>query len=211
MMEKVNPHIPQWVIIVCLLFFNFILYANTLFNGFVSDDIAAIVQNPDIGRTSVYINPFDPQPSQILNSLIYNIVGLSPWLYHLNNLIWHILNTLLVFALINWLGAGVLFATLTSSLFAIHPIHTEPVNWISGLPYLLYSCFSLMTLFLVVGVDRRKLKKWWLFLIPITATLAFVSSEKSLVLPLIVLILSKRSYILFSAADGSSDISSVSS
>ena len=191
-MEKKTSSISSWVVILVLVFANFILYANTFFNGFISDDIAAIVQNPEIGKTSLYISPLDPHPTQVVNSIIYKLVGLEPWLYHLNSVLWHILNAVLVFLLMSWLGTGVLFATLTAGLFSLHPIHTEAVNWISGLPYLLYSSFSLVTLLIIVGIDRGKIPKWGLVFIPFTSYAAFASSEKALVLPLVV-----GSYFLF--------------
>ena len=88
--------------------------------------------------------------------------GLSPWGYHLSNIIFHSINTVLVFILVlvvfgltdstadnfsprkdnNSLTA----AFLASLLFAVHPQHVESVAWIAERKDLLFQLFLLLSL-----------------------------------------------------------------
>ena len=70
-----------------------VIYANTLNNGFVSDDIPAIVNNPKISH--ILSNGLNP--CNLTNSLGYLIGKLNPAVYHLTNIILHSLNSILVF------------------------------------------------------------------------------------------------------------------
>lgn len=121
----------------------FLVYANSLNNAFVFDDISGILKNPKIYQ------PFNlwHEPASLLNSLCYSIGKYSPPAFHLINIILHALNTILVFLFLR------LFFKENSSfiaacLFALHPIHTEAVTWISGKSYIILSLFILAPLLL---------------------------------------------------------------
>ncbi len=67
----------------------------------------------------------------------------TPWPYHLANIIVHIINTWLVYAILRRFfkrEAGFLGA----ALFAVHPIHVEAVTWISGRGYLIIALFTFL-------------------------------------------------------------------
>lgn len=116
------------------------VYANTFNNAFISDDVPAILENHKISQ----FFRFWPDPSSLFNSLSYLIAGYNPFIYHFISIILHSINTILVF-----LFLSLFFKTAASligaSLFAIHPIHTEAVTWISGKPYLFLTFFILIT------------------------------------------------------------------
>lgn len=142
----------------------FLVYANSLNNAFVSDDIPAILQNPLISRPLAYwLNP-----SLFLNSTDYLIGRTNPFTYHLTNIILHSIATILVFLFLRQF-----FKTepsfLASALFAIHPIHTEAVTWISGRPYIVITIFTIITYLLYCqAIQARKRAKniawaWYLF------------------------------------------------
>jgi len=76
-------------------------------------------------------------------SLEYRFFKLNPFIYHLTNLILHLMNGLLVFWVILMLKGGVLISLVVSLLFAIHPLHVESVAWISERKDVLYSFFFL--------------------------------------------------------------------
>ncbi|MDD4940065.1 MAG: tetratricopeptide repeat protein [Candidatus Omnitrophica bacterium] len=115
----------------------FLLYANSLNNEFISDDIAAILNNPNISQVFYRLNPFN-----ILNSLIYRVAGNNPFPHHLVNVVLHFFNTTLVFFFLR-LFFKIEASFLGACLFAAHPIHTEAVTWISGRPYIITSIFIL--------------------------------------------------------------------
>jgi len=69
-----NHQIP----ILILIFLILATYANSLTNEFVSDDIAEIAKNPDVGRFSyIFTHPFG-FIRLILNWMAYQIGGLTP-------------------------------------------------------------------------------------------------------------------------------------
>ncbi len=114
-----------------------VVYANSLRGAFVSDDIPTIINNPAIANPANYLFA----PANILDSFTYLLVKDNPFLYHLISVILHSLNTILVFVFLSlFFKAEASF--LGASLFAVHPIHTEAVSWISGRGYLIMALFT---------------------------------------------------------------------
>ncbi len=60
-----------------------------------------------------------------------HIYGLSPGNHHLTNLIFHILNSLLLFIIFSRMTTDLWKSFFLSALFALHPLHVESVAWIS--------------------------------------------------------------------------------
>jgi hypothetical protein len=118
----------------------FLIYANSLNNAFVSDDITAILKYPLISR----LFSFWLDPSTFLSSLNYLIGKFNPFVYHLTNIILHSLNTILVFFFLRLFFKSEA-SFIGACLFTAHPIHTEAVTWISGRGYLTLSLFILGT------------------------------------------------------------------
>lgn len=119
----------------------FLVYANSLNNVFISDDLPAIVNNPNITK------PDWKNPSSVLNSLAYSLGGLNPFIHHFINIALHCLAVGLVFYFLK--GFFTIQASLIgASLFAVHPIHTEAVSWVSGRPYIFLALFTLVIYFL---------------------------------------------------------------
>lgn len=145
--------------ILALVALCFLLYANSLNNAFISDDIPAILNNPSISHPL----RFWLDPASFLNSLNYLACGYNPFTYHLTNIILHSLNTILVlFFLSLFFKREASF--LGACLFAAHPIHAEAVTWVSGKPYIITSIFILAGYFLyyhftTVKADKR-IKPW---------------------------------------------------
>lgn len=88
--------------------------------------------------------------------------GLEPSFMHLENILLHLANSLLVF----WL-AGLIMQHLSlkcplapfvaALLFGLHPIATEPVNWVSGRTDLLSGFFVLLSFGLFLKLFKQKL------------------------------------------------------
>lgn len=136
-----------------------ITYINALNNAFVSDDIAEILNNPKIGDLSTVLgNPFGAL-RLIIYWVIFHIAGLNPLFFRLFNLIFHIGNVLLVFAIFSTKFPKKL-ALIVASLFAIHPAISEPIVWISGGNYPQYSFFFLLSFFLYLLSEKGKFFYW---------------------------------------------------
>ncbi len=173
-----------WSHLLLLSFLVIITYANTLGNGFVSDDIAAIPNNPDLKSFSHVLS----DPKVMLRALIhwaaFRIDGTNPFIYHLINLVIHIGATLSVFTLIAFLFDPLL-ALLTASIFAVHPAISEAVSWISGGGYSQTALFFLLT-FLFYILSKESFKKYLISLIFYILTLESIVTAPVLffILPL---------------------------
>ncbi len=88
--------------------------------------------------------------------------GLEPGFMHLENIILHTLNTILVFLIAEKVFTAVNvekyeLPLLSALLFALHPINTETVNWISGRFDLLAASFVLAaSIFIQHGLEKRQ-------------------------------------------------------
>jgi tetratricopeptide (TPR) repeat protein len=81
--------------------------------------------------------------SLMLDAQLY---GQHAWGYHLTNLLLHLANSLLLFALLRcWTGAC-WRSLLVALLFAVHPLHVESVAWVSERKDVLSTLFGLLSL-----------------------------------------------------------------
>ena len=81
--------------------------------------------------------------SHILDCQLF---GLKPGLHHLVNLLFHIANTLLLFIVFRQMTGAIWQSTFIAALFAVHPLHVEPVVWISSRKDVLSTLFFLLTI-----------------------------------------------------------------
>ncbi|HWR58172.1 MAG TPA: tetratricopeptide repeat protein, partial [Thermodesulfovibrionales bacterium] len=195
--------------IIILILVSFGAYFNTLFNDFVYDDNSQVIDNiwirdvryiPDIFSKSVW--SFLPgnvtsnyyRPIMHIGYMVsYHIFGLKPLGFHLVNILLHSGVTVLVFLIISRLlkesSLPVLHPLLSppliaALLFATHPVHTEAVAWIAGLPELSFTFWGLLSFYFYLrsgeGYDRNYLFSAASFF------LAAFSKETALMLPIVI-------------------------
>ncbi len=165
------------------------VYANTLANGFVWDDALLIVDNPRIKSwhriLEIFTQPLAPgsqyyRPLQGLTFLTdYAVNGLAPAGFHLTNVALHALTALLLYRVGSMILRDPVAALVAALLFAVHPVHTEAVAYLSG------RTDSLSALFLLTAILLHR--------VPLLSAGAFLAAllarESALVLlPLIVLL-----------------------
>lgn len=133
-----------------------IVYGNSLNNDFVSDDIAGILTNPDIGKIEYVFSSFTGIIQRMIFYLVSEIFGLVPFYFRLFSIFFHIGTTFLVFSIMHLLYNKKL-AIIVAFLFAVHPILVESVAWISGHPYVENGFFFLFSFFLyLIGKNNKK-------------------------------------------------------
>lgn len=179
--------IPTWFrkkffILFFLTLLSFAAFYNSLNNGFVADDIGAIYENVNIGKTAYIKSQPLVFPRAVIYNTIYNIWGKNPVPYRLFNIAIHIAVVISFFAL-NELFAGKLIAVISSALFAIHPLISEAVIWISGGPYAQYTLFLVLALLFFHLSQKCKsyLKFSYLFFL-----ISLLSSQNAIVFPAII-------------------------
>ncbi len=150
---------PDWAPYAAFAALAFAVYANSLGNGFITDDQFQILNNPAVTGGQSLASTFGSgvwaflgyrgnyyRPLQfVVYGSIYRAFGPGAFAFHLTMALLHAVNTALVFALARRLLAGRIAAAawIAAAMFAVHPIHTEAVNWIAALPDVLVTTFAL--------------------------------------------------------------------
>lgn len=122
-----------------------LIYLNSLFGAFVSDDYATITQNRNI--LNFDLGSITGYPG-LVKYLVAVMFGTSnPFPYHLSSLLNYLIVILLVF-IFTRLYFSNRISRYCTLIFSVLPIHIEVVSWISGLPYLGNAIFVLLFLIL---------------------------------------------------------------
>ncbi|MFC1595920.1 hypothetical protein ACFL4D_01375, partial [Candidatus Margulisiibacteriota bacterium] len=126
-------------------------------NNFVHyDDSLYIIENEHIQNglnpasikwafTSVQAKNWHPL-TWLSHMADYQLFGLDPRGHHTANLLWHILNTLLIFYLLKLITGSFWRSALVSALFAVHPLHVESVAWAAERKDVLSTFWGLLTI-----------------------------------------------------------------
>ncbi len=175
----------NWLYLIFLPVLTSVAYLNALTGGFVSDDRGAILQNPNIGNFNWVLSAGFSFVQPLIYFVIYSLAGLSAPLFHLLNLFLHLGIVLLVYTLVFLLSKKKNLAWIAAAIFAVHPILTEAVTWISGVPYLLSAFFLLAGL--IVYIEAKNSVKA-LAISAILFLLALSSSNKAIVFFPLVLV-----------------------
>lgn len=191
-------------------------YASSLRGSFNYDDEVNIIENPnyrgfDTARlkwmfTTFHMGHYQPLSWMSLG-LDYLIWGQAPFGYHLTNLILHVANAVLVYALAlavlgarrgtatapeqpRWLTPVV--AGLAALLFANHPLRVESVVWVTERRDVLSSFFLLLAVLLYlraqVGASAARRAAWLAGAI-VVFMLSLLSRAMGVTLPVVLLIL----------------------
>jgi tetratricopeptide (TPR) repeat protein len=128
-------------------------------------------------------------PLTLLSHMIdCQLFGLNPAGHHFTNLLLHILNTLLLFILLERMTKAFWRSAFVAALFALHPLHVEAVVWISSRKDVLSTFFLLLTLWVYVSyVGRRGIGRYLLALGFFAAGL--LSKSMLVTLPCVMLLL----------------------
>jgi len=137
-------------------------YGNTFLNAFHFDDIPSILEKPwirGLDKIPQFLFSFFQRPLVILSfNINYAVSEFSVWSYHLFNIIFHVLATLLVYQLahrvLDYLKefspqkGFAFFPFYVAMIFALHPLNTQSVTYISSRSSLLVTVFYLGSLIL---------------------------------------------------------------
>ena len=154
------------------------------------------VQNLSALFSETYQGQYSPI-NQLSYTVLYAVFGANPQAFHLASLLWHLVNVCLVFAFVKTLlnlreseNTGQVSGTafLTALLFALHPINTEAVAWISASKVPLYAMFGLSALLCYMHYLKSGSKFSFSGSI-VFFLLSFGCKEQAFVLPLAVLLI----------------------
>ena len=179
------------------------LYLNALHNPFVYDDARTVVDNGSIVslRDVASIVLFDStRPLTNFSFAVDRAIwGEAPFGFHLTSVLLHVLNVMLVFLITSriWRDTresqsqasdanDTLVATGAAVLFAVHPLMSEAVVYISSRSDLLCAAFSMLA-FLAAQRWLRRGGALPFVLVWVLCFAALLAKETAAVLPLVVL------------------------
>ncbi len=158
------------------------------------DDSFLIVGNlavisPTMEAVRLAWTTFDPELYIPLTILSYHVDflvhHLDPTWMHIEGLVLHMFNTILVFILLRRWSGGVTPAALGALLFAIHPVQTETVVWLSARKDLLMTLFSLASLLAFErSLVRRPVR--WMTLATLLFAIAMLCKPSAILLPIVM-------------------------
>lgn len=170
--------------LLCLFLLVVLSYFFSLNAGFISDDQAGILHDRGIAEVSVSIQHHGLIRGVELYTA-HSLGGFQPIAYRAYNLIFHIGSTIAVYGLLSTLMGGTA-PFIAAAIFAVHPLLSESVIWISAYSYPQYTFFFLLSWWAyVMFALRGRIRFFALSLVAYVISLA--SSEKAVVLPIILL------------------------
>jgi len=196
--KKSASGFPKWLI-YAVIAFAALIYIRALYNGFASlDDDDYILDNSFLKDfslngiitlfkfSSFYLGNYHP-----LTTLTYlfehHLYGLNPFPYHLLNVLLHLLNTWLVYKLVEKLSGKNITGIVVALLFAVHPMHVESVAWVSERKDVLYTCFYLLSLLLYLRYLSSGFKaKPYIFAL-LLFILSLLSKSAAITLPVLMI------------------------
>ena len=119
-----------------------------------------------------------------------SIGGSSPEIYHLTNVVLHILATVLVFGAFHRATGATLRCAAVAALFAVHPLHVESVAWISERKDVLSAVFWMLAVLAYVGYAERKSASRYALVIVLFA-LGLMAKPMLVTLPIVLLLLDR--------------------
>ena len=186
--ELLAKHLRRSSVLLPLLgLVTFVVYSGSLSFDFVWDDWPQIVNSPiirtwsnlprafgsdlwyHVARHQVYYRPLFVAWSM----LNYTLFGLRPWGWHLGAVLLHVGAVASVFWLVRRLGLEHWTAALAALVFALHPVHIEPVTWISAASDTMVTMFAALAFGAFLNgrdaernlqrnPEKKKRAAWWI-------------------------------------------------
>jgi len=203
--------VKKTVAVLLIIIAVFASYAPALQNGFVWDDTALVLRDPLIRSWRLIPEGFNHflftdatasdfyRPIQRLSyTMDYALAAFRPAVYHLTSISCHAAAAIALFLLADELlllagleaRKGRLIAFLATLIWAIHPVHTAAVVYISGRADPLAAAFGFLGFYFVLRSIRTNEKRGFVCLI--AATLLFLlsalSKEIGLSFPLLAIV-----------------------
>lgn len=186
-------------IIAALIALTLAAYARVRTFGYIGfDDPQYIYQNDlvpggltfsGIWRAFTQIYGLNWHPLTMLSYMAeVQLFGVRPQVFHVTNLLLHVANTVLLYAILrrmlrlNWPAA------LVAGLFALHPLHVESVAWIAERKDVLSTLFWLLTMAAYWHFVQERSRRWYLIAL-VVFTLGLLSKPMLVTLPAVLLLM----------------------
>src|SRR5438270_6123606 len=117
-----------------------------------------------------------------------HLFGVNPAAHHLTSLFIHVINTVMLFLLLNRMTGALWRPALVAALFALHPLNVESVAWIAERKNVVSTFFFLLTIWSYITYVRLpSLRNYMVTMI--TFALGLMAKPMLVTLPFILLLL----------------------
>ncbi len=179
------------------------VYLNTLQGQFVYDDQWQIVRNTLIQDSSQFWRALTSdvwavhggeqatsnywRPSFVFWMILnFRCFGLATFGWHLSNILLHVGVVALSFALLRRLNVSRPVSGAIALLFAVHPVHSESIAWISGAPDLILCAALLGSIWFVILLGEKATPLRWALAL-VLYLVALGAKEIAILYPVIVI------------------------
>lgn len=191
--------VAKWLLVLCTV----VAFGAMLGNGFVYDDGRQVLENPFVSNPHLWRRIFTGpvwsflggaaetnfyRPLHIFSHwLVWQVAGPNPAAFHLYQLVFYVINVLLVYRLGRELLHNHVAAFAGALLWALHPLHVEPVCWIAGVPDCGCGLFYLLAFLIFLHGEKALERRWaWHALGALVYFLALLFKEMAISLPLLL-------------------------
>lgn len=211
--------IPAALLVVIAVF---LVYVQVVTHEFISYDDGIYVTNNECVKAGItlenvqrafslkgcssrtYYHPV----TWLSHMLDIQFYGLKPGLHHLTNVLLHVLNVALLFAILLLATRSPWPSLITAALFGLHPINVDSVAWLAERKNILSTTFWMLTLLAYIRyTERRKAADYALVVVAFAAGL--LAKPTIVALPAVLLLMDfwplKRAW-LREGADGKAGI-----
>jgi tetratricopeptide (TPR) repeat protein len=179
-----------------LVIVSLILYLPAVQFDFVNYDDQVYVLNNSFVLNPTFANLMDGSGTgnfhpitMITLWLDYTLGDQTAFLFHFSSILWHTLNTILVFLFVRKLLPKVNGAAFfVALLFAVHPMHIESVAWVSSRKDVLYTFFYLVSLITYFDYLKAGSKKFLLIAI-VSGLISMLAKPSAITLPIALILL----------------------
>ncbi len=196
-----NKRLSLWFCVLAIAAGVIAAYGGTLRNGFVYDDYNVVAENLTIRDWRNFPHLFDASYFHRARELSYRpvvtvsyFIDYSLWKrnpagFHLTNVAWHSLNSVLFFFLLARILGRRGIALAAALLFAVHPVISEAVNGVGFREDLIAAGFVLAAFIFYLRASATPAGRWRWYAGCWTAfALALFAKENALILPFLCLL-----------------------
>jgi Flp pilus assembly protein TadD len=184
-----------WVAI-SLITVTVFVYAPVRHYGFVLyDDLQYVTENANIQGAPLWQSirwAFTTNRGFALTWLSFildlRLFGPNPGPLHVMNVVFHVINALLLFGVLLRMTAQWKPSAFVAALFAVHPLHVESVAWIAERKDVLSTFFLLLAIWSYISYTRRPHPRPYLLML-ILFSLGMLAKPMLLTLPFVLILL----------------------
>ena len=163
----------DYLVVIALVVVTAAVYGQVLNNEFINYDDPDYVTENFVVRDGVSWKGFlwafttlaasNWHPLTWLSHMLdVQLFGMKPGLHHLMNVLFHVLNTALLFLVLRQMTGALWRSTFVAALFALHPLHVESVAWIAERKDVLSTLFWLLTMWAYARYAQKPgLPRYW--------------------------------------------------